>query len=52
MDISSGTEFVWRLAASEAIATRRENIEPDHFFCALLMPALDNGPKSVIMING
>ncbi len=36
MDISPGTEFVWRLAASEAIATRRENIEPDHFFCALL----------------
>jgi len=36
MDISPGTEFVWRLAASEAIATRRENIEPEHFFCALL----------------
>jgi len=36
MDISPGTELVWRLAAAEAIAARRERIEPDHFFCALL----------------
>jgi hypothetical protein len=36
MDISSGAELVWSLAASEAKFGRFETIEPDHFFCGLL----------------
>jgi len=36
MDISPGTELVWSLAAREAVLTEMAEVEPEHFFCALL----------------
>lgn len=36
MELSPGVQLVWNLAAREAIAARVEEIQPEHFFCALL----------------
>lgn len=36
MRISPGTELVWSLAGREAITARVAEVEPDHFFCAML----------------
>ncbi|MFZ5903259.1 MAG: hypothetical protein ACOYZ8_06895 [Chloroflexota bacterium] len=36
MEISPGVELVWSLASREAVLSRVRDVEPDHFFCALL----------------
>jgi hypothetical protein len=36
MELSPGIEIVWSLAAEEMKAAQCKEIEPDHFFCALL----------------
>ena len=36
MEISPGMELIWSLANHEAILATAREVEPDHFFCALL----------------
>lgn len=36
MEISPGVELIWSLANHEAILAKAKEVEPDHFFCALL----------------
>src|SRR3989338_833165 len=36
MDLSPGVELVWSLAGRETINAKAQEVEPDHFFCALL----------------
>jgi hypothetical protein len=36
MEISPGVELIWSLANHEAILATAREVEPDHFFCALL----------------
>lgn len=36
MELSPGTELVWVLACRETQAAKGREVEPDHFFCALL----------------
>ena len=36
MEISPGVELIWSLASREAMLAKVREVEPDHFFCALL----------------
>ncbi len=36
MEFSPAVEVIWNLAANEAVAAQMREIEPEHFFCALL----------------
>ena len=36
MELSSGVELVWSLAGHETVSAKMQEVEPEHFFCALL----------------
>jgi hypothetical protein len=44
MELSPGVELVWSLAGREMTLARMQEVEPEHFFCALLkLSELDGG---------